>query len=169
MTEAFEKVTEVGVSFGYLELLKCIIEKDTINRAIIHTHLNELNNELEKITDEKLLKISKDKTNPGYGFSIMALSRARGKKQTRQVLASRGFLSPGTIGFKSTEKDFIIPQSLVSGMSEEKSFIATLNGRSSMIDKNTNTSEAGYLTRRLVLALWSWHISKGDCGKGSIV
>jgi len=169
MTESFRKVTEVGVSFSYLELLRCTIEKDTINRAINHSKPDELNNALEKITDEKLFKISKDKTNPGYGFSIMALSGARGKKQTRQVLASRGFLSPGAVGFKSTEKDFIIPQSLVSGMSEERSFTATLNGRSSMIDKNTNTAEAGYLTRRLVLALWPWYVRKGDCGKGSIV
>src|ERR1035441_8244302 len=49
-------------------------------------------------------------------------------------------------------------------MSSESAFFSAMNSRSSMCDKKLGTRQAGYLTRRLVTALWHYRVSAGDCG-----
>ena len=168
MRDSFKKATESGISFGYLELLKCTLDKGVADDIVASKLPVELNKELEELTNAQLNEVAKSNNNPGYGFAVLAVSGARGKKQTRQVLASRGSLLPGAISFNADDKDFIITESLVNGMSEESSFFATMNGRNSMVDKNTSPGKSGALMRKLVLALWPWTIIEGNCGEGSI-
>ena len=168
MRSAFEKVTVAGVSFSYLELLECAIDEKEIFEALQKDEFT-INPELEKLTHTKLYEIIENSSNPGYYFAAMALSGARGTKQTRQVLSARGFLHPGSTGFNTQNHDFVVFDSLLKGMDSNSSFMSTFNARSSMIDKNIGTYKAGFFMRKLVLALWPWHVKHGDCGKKSII
>jgi hypothetical protein len=166
MRASFDEVTRDGVSFSFLELLKCKFSKKEIE-ILMSANSDNINSELEDAVKIKLEEIVSDKSNPGYYFAAMAFSGARGKKQIRQVLAARGLLSPGLVGFEADDNQFKIPESLVDGMTPESSYISTFNARSSMIDKNIGTFKAGYFMRKLVLALWPWRIEKGNCGSRS--
>jgi len=168
MRSSFDRVTRDGVSFSFLELLNCKISENEI-KNLVSSETGNLNSKLENAVKFKLDEIVSDRSNPGYYFAAMALSGARGKKQTRQVLAARGLLSPGLVGFEPDDNQFIIPESLVDGMTPESSYISTFNARSSMIDKNIGTFKAGYLMRKLVLAMWPYHIVVGNCGGESIL
>jgi len=160
MNDSFKAVTEAGVSFGFLELLELVVSRTTVV---------ESNKQLELQTIQELSAIKNSADAPGYNFAIMALSGARGRKQSSQIISSRGFLSPGAVGFESKASNFIIPESLVEGMSIDSSFWAAMNARSSMSDKQIGTAKAGDLMRKLVLALWPWHSVNGNCGKNSII
>jgi hypothetical protein len=166
MRSSFTKVTNAGVSFSYLELLSCILGEKEIDSAFLGIK-ESVNEVLETLTDAKLKTILENTANPGYYFAAMAISGARGKKQTRQVLGARGILDPGLIGFDPDNQQFQVPESLVNGMNTESSYLSTYNSRSSMIDKNIGTYKAGYFMRKLVLALWPWHIAKRACGSSS--
>ncbi|MBT4207153.1 hypothetical protein HOE22_02285, partial [Candidatus Woesearchaeota archaeon] len=168
MRASFDKVTRDGVSFSFLELLKCKFSENEIERPM-SVNSNNINSELEDAVKIKLEEIISDESNPGYYFAAMAHSEARGKKQTRQVLAARGMLSPGLKGFDADNSQFIIPESLVDGMTPDSSYLSTFNARSSMTDKNIGTFKAGYLMRKLVLAMWPYHIVVANCGAKSIL
>ena len=169
MRGSFEAVTRKGISFGFLELEACALDKQEKLSVFADCSVTEVNNKLETKVEQKLIESSSDSSNPGYSFAVMALSGARGKKQTRQIIASRGLLQPGAVGFETKEADFIFKESLLEGMSPETSFLAAMNARSSMVDKHMGTAEAGSLYHKLILALWSWHIIQGDCGKHSLL
>ncbi|MBT5529859.1 MAG: hypothetical protein HOK35_11915, partial [Cytophagia bacterium] len=168
MRASFDKVTRDGVSFSFLELLKCKFSENEIG-SLISSNSDNVNSELEDAVKIKLEEIVSDESNPGYYFAAMAHSEARGKKQTRQVLAARGLLSPGLVGFEPDDDQFKIPESLVDGMTLESSYLSTFNARSSMIDKNIGTFKAGYLMRKLVLAMWPYHIVVGNCGADTML
>ena len=167
MRDAFEKVTRAGVSFSYLELLDCIIDRNSIDK-ILNSKKNKINDDLGDLTINHLKTNSKACGSPGYFFGAMAISKARGTKQARQMLAARGSLRPGAIGFNKRRLNYIIHESLIDGMTLDSSYASTFNARNSMIEKNIGTYSAGYLTRRLVLALWPWHVVNGNCGRGNI-
>ena len=166
---AVKACTEKGVSFGFYDL-KFIADqiRDTLGESLD----NEV---LQKCVEAKLEKIEKEsKENgldlevPGICVAKMVVSKARGKpEQLRQLIAKRGFLSPGEVGFGDKvwdEKDFAYDESLVDGMSWKSLFYSAMNARSSMCDKKLLTAKAGGLTRRLVFALWPLTISQTDCG-----
>jgi DNA-directed RNA polymerase beta' subunit len=163
MRASFDKVTRDGVSFSFIELLNCRISEGAIEN-LMSVNSDNINTELEDAVKIKLEEIVSNESNPGYYFAAMAHSSARGKKQTRQVLAARGMLSPGLKGFVADDTQYIIPESLVDGMTPDSSYLSTFNARSSMIDKNIGTFKAGYLMRKLVLAMWPYHIVVGNCG-----
>lgn len=48
-------------------------------------------------------------------------------------------------------------------MTPDEAFFAAMNARSSMCDKKLGTRQSGYLTRRLVTALWPVHITEKSC------
>jgi len=166
MNRAFEAATEAGVSYGFLELvglkvksLKGVFNKLQKGKLTLAT----VNQELNEHTLTLLKKALANPANPGYGLAVMALSGARGGGQVRQLLAARGYLDPGDTGFDANPKDFFFETSLCKGMTPEQAFFAATNGRSSMIDKKCGTPKAGYLTRKLVLACWPWHITGEPC------
>lgn len=111
-------------------------------------------------------------SRPDGSIADMVLTEAKGKpEQLRQLIAKRGFLSPGDLGFGneellSDENLFAFDESLVDGMSWKTVFYSAMNARSSMCDKKLLTAKAGGLTRRLVFALWPMVISGDDCREG---
>lgn len=174
MRLTFEAVTEAAISFGYIELVEIRPDiagllEDVLPGPLNETmgqHMENLNKELGDKTLSRLREVvdSGDVSAPAYGFAAMAVSGARGKKQTRQLIAARGFLNPGEIAFGGMADDFFIRKALVDGMSRRDAFWSAMNGRSSMIDKKLGTPRAGGLTRSLVLACWPWYVTGDDCG-----
>jgi hypothetical protein len=175
MRAAFHVATRSGSSFGALELVELAksfaedrwaipvgnrrgIPADELkdwtanigNRAV--NHLRVLATEAEGLDV------------PGLGYASIVTSRARGDKQSRQVVAARGYLDPGDLGFRPDAERFCLEQPLADGMTPEGAFWAAMNTRSSMIDKKLSTGQAGHITRQLVLAGWPWHVADMDCG-----
>lgn len=173
MQLAFTAATEHGLSFGFLELAHLKENFRDLTNAIL-TDINGITNaeQLPRTTNalgEEVLKglndiVSMSSDQPGNGFAALAVSGARGTKQTRQLVSARGYLDPGDVGFECVPSDFFVKESLVGGMTPESSFMAAMNSRSSMIDKKLVTRRAGHLTRQLVLACWGWVVKAGTCG-----
>jgi RNA polymerase Rpb2, domain 6/RNA polymerase Rpb1, domain 2/RNA polymerase Rpb1, domain 5/RNA polymerase Rpb2, domain 7/RNA polymerase Rpb2, domain 3 len=170
MRMAFECCTQMGVSFGFYDLLDLNTGLgdliDAIKQALGDTDLSTVNKvvqtQVERVLADRLAE--NDLSAAGLQFAAMALSGARGRDQARQLIGARGFLSPGTIIFEAPAARFVFQESLVEGMSSEAAFFSAMNSRSSMCDKKLGTRQAGYLTRRLVTALWRYRISESDCG-----
>jgi len=153
---------DIALLARQMEQMK-VLQKDT--KDLGKTVIEELHHYIfEKKSDHEWSMIRQPKSQ-GFGFAALALSGARKKEPTRQILLQRGLLSPGAIGFSSSPKDFFISQSMTQGMTPDAAFFAAMNARSSMVDKKLNTGLAGHLTRQLVLILWDWVVMKGDCGQ----
>ena len=167
MKLAFKACSRVGVSFGFYELQN-IATALAPEFTKIHPEENSKNEVLERMVSGALHHIIRDGADldtPGLHFAAMAISGARGKlEQIRQIVAARGDLSPGVVGFKSNLNNFYFSRSLVDGLSVEDAFWAAMNARSSMCDKKLGTGHAGALTRELIFALWPFKIVCGDCG-----
>ncbi|NCB25707.1 MAG: hypothetical protein EOM62_09585 [Bacteroidia bacterium] len=173
MQIALRVVTEHGLSFGFSELKKLqeeyLEETNQILSAISSepeiSRLSETTKSLGDMVLSKLNGLAKQKPDvPGHGFATLAVSGARGDKQVRQIVSSRGLLAPGDTGFEIAPESFFLRESLVAGMTPASSFLAAMNARSSMLDKKLGTGKAGALTRSLVLAGWEWTVTPGDCG-----
>ena len=168
---AFDCCSRMGVSFGFYELAemakRCSKKAREIGRDFDKTKPGAINTELQKVVETPLREILDGRTDfsqCGLHFSAMALSGARGRSQVRQLLAARGFLNPGGLSFQTPIEDFLIRTSLTGGMTPDEAFFAAMNARSSMCDKKLGTRQSGYLTRRLVTALWPVHITDKNCG-----
>lgn len=168
MRMAFDAVTRKGVSFGYFDLLAC--RPDGIGNMIADAvdglaDPESLNAKLTDAVSVRMKEIleTRNAKEPGFSVAAMAVSGARGDKQVRQLVAARGFLSPGGVCFDADIKRFIVKESLCSGMSQETSFFAAMNGRSTMTDKKLSTRAAGNLTQMMVTACWPWRVEEGDC------
>jgi DNA-directed RNA polymerase beta' subunit len=170
MRLAFDCCTQMGVSFGFYDLLDLTVRvgdlTNDIKQASSQANPSAVNKavqaRIERVLGERL--VENDPSAPGLQFAAMALSGARGRDQARQLIGSRAFLSPGAIVFDAPVSRFVFEESLAGGMSPEAAFFSAMNSRSSMCDKKLGTRQAGYLTRRLVTALWHYRISASDCG-----
>lgn len=151
----FESATRSGTSFGYFDLQ--MPENDPpLTR-----------DNFEDQTKIHLQTCATSPTDaPGHGLAMIALSGARGKKQTPQLIAMRGKLTPGELGFTPDDmlKNFFFSHNLSIGCDRNDYFNTVYNGRSSMCDKKLGTGKAGGLTRQLVGALWGFVITEDDCG-----
>ena len=179
MKAAFECCSRVGVSFGFYDLLD-LQKTVNIGPAVLRGDPEKVNDVVQAIVANVLSQTvqgfgaqAASKTIaaqtaawslPGLHFAAMALSGARGLKQTRQIVGARGFLSPGAIGFEPDQGRFVISSSLADGMNRDEAFWAAMNARSSMCDKKLGTGHAGDLTRHLVFALWPFTVTCQDCG-----
>jgi hypothetical protein len=168
MKLAFRACSRVGVSFGYLELREIAAGlAPEVGKLHPQDRSKNLNEALESLANSALQQIIQggtDLAKPGLHFAAMSISGARGKlEQIRQIVAARGDLSPGAVGFKSAPENFYFSRSLVDGLSPDDAFWAAMNARSSMCDKKLGTGHAGALTRELVFALWPFKIVSRDC------
>lgn len=169
---AYECCSTLGVSFGFYELAelatRCRDGSRDALRSFEALKPDAINEQLNKLVQKPLIDLVKGGKNiferPGLHFAAMALSGARGKQQVRQLVAARGFLSPGMEAFDCSSDQFLVGSPLVHGMSAEEAFFGAMNSRSSMCDKKLRTRQAGYLTRRLVTALWPLRVVEADCG-----
>ena len=168
---SLDRVTRAGISFGFFELAGLAddcprLPVPSVPEVMDLQSLLTRNEDSQRETLGFLSRIldSTRPGDPGFGLAAMAVSGARGVAQVRQLIAERGYLAPGDIAFPAHDGSFHIPTPLVRGMSVEEAFWAAMNSRSSMVDKKLSTGQAGALTRRLVLAAWSWVVEHGDCG-----
>ena len=173
MQLAFKQITEQGLSFSILELetLQGFMKSDSTGFIQECENVDDaqfLSKKTSEWGNDCLNKLNSIINGPsdasGFGLVALAASGARGAKQVRQLISSRGYLDPGHTGFVKKNNAFFIKESLVEGMAKNSSFWASMNSRSSMLDKKLGTGRAGYLTRRLVLAGWDWIVRSGDCG-----
>lgn len=184
MNLAFKCCSQMGVSFGFYELKELGSGVHTTRNEIkekfcgmqynsdgniedAEKYLNDQYHDTGNAYLEKIIK-TKGLDTPGIHFAAMALSGARGAKQVRQLLVARGHLAPGetSFDFEKYKDRFICHRSLTEGMPPEEAFWAAMNARNSMCDKKLGTGKAGYLTRRLVFALWPFSVKEEDCGIG---
>ncbi|EIC24021.1 DNA-directed RNA polymerase subunit beta/140 kD subunit [Thiorhodovibrio frisius] len=176
MRRCFRAATLAGTSFGILDAWACQLPAEQRPPApAAWTDGEQWNKDLAQAATAHLdawltEAATAGAARPGLGLAQMARSGARGTKQLRQLLAARGALLPGACGFALAEHAgrFLFDRHLVEGMSTEMTFWAAMNARSSMVDKKLLTPKAGFLTRRLVLALWGWRIRCDDCGATTV-
>ena len=113
-----------------------------------------------KITEAMManLRQNQDGFNPVY---IMAESGARGsKQQIRQLAGMRGLMA-------KPNGDIIelpIISNFKEGLTVQEYFISTHGARKGLADTALKTSNAGYLTRRLVDVAIGVVVSEPDCG-----
>ena len=113
-----------------------------------------------KITEAMMdnLRQDQDGFNPVY---IMADSGARGsKQQIRQLASMRGLMA------KPSGEIIELPiiSNFKEGLTVQEYFISTHGARKGLADTALKTSNAGYLTRRLVDVAIGVVVSKHDCG-----
>ena len=113
-----------------------------------------------KITEAMMdnLRQDQDGFNPVY---IMADSGARGsKQQIRQLASMRGLMA------KPSGEIIELPiiSNFKEGLTVQEYFISTHGARKGLADTALKTSNAGYLTRRLVDVAIGVVVSEHDCG-----
>ena len=168
---SMEACYRMGVSFGFYDMLE-LTEKVKASVDNVFKTLKEGDDPNESVQNAIMGDVTSildaGKMNEsGLHVAGMAISGARGKKQIRQLIGARGFLSPGALGY-GLEEDihnaFLFKEPLTKGMDWNTAFYAAMNARSSMCDKKLGTGHAGALTRKLVFALWPFKIVEDDCG-----
>jgi DNA-directed RNA polymerase subunit beta' len=147
-----------------------ITEKERYNSVIdiwsdtIDKITKEMINEMEKVAKEPY-KYGNPRFNPVY---FMAQSGARGNMdQVRQLSAIRGLMSRPQRKIMGEIGEIIetpILSNFREGLSVLEYFISTHGGRKGLSDTALKTSEAGYLTRRLVDVAHHVVVTEEDCG-----
>nr|YP_009729892.1 RNA polymerase beta'' subunit [Caldesia parnassifolia]QHW08228.1 RNA polymerase beta'' subunit [Caldesia parnassifolia]UDZ61179.1 RNA polymerase beta subunit [Caldesia parnassifolia]UDZ61180.1 RNA polymerase beta subunit [Caldesia parnassifolia]UDZ61181.1 RNA polymerase beta subunit [Caldesia parnassifolia]UDZ61182.1 RNA polymerase beta subunit [Caldesia parnassifolia] len=100
-------------------------------------------------------------TNPSNPVHLMSFSGARGSaSQVHQLVGMRGFMSDP----QGQMMDFAIQSNLREGLSLTEYIISCYGARKGVIDTSVRTSDAGYLTRRLVEVVQHIIVRRRDCG-----
>ncbi len=129
--------------------------------------IHQWNLAAEEIARELMECLSKDQDglNPVY---IMAHSGARGNEsQIRQLAGMRGLMQKPTKKITGGMGEIIespITSNFREGLSVLEYFISTHGARKGLADTALKTSDAGYLTRRLVDVAQDLIIREYDCG-----
>lgn len=181
----FKWATKAGITIGIDDLLipeerkqlidKAKEEQDKLNRAYYnniitererYNQIIELWNKTTKEVSNKLketLAKDKDGLNPIF---IMANSGARGNwDQVRQLSGMRGLMSKPQK--RVTAQSIIetpILNSLKEGLTVVEYFVSSHGARKGLTDTALKTSEAGYLTRKLVDVAHDVVVTMEDCG-----
>ncbi|MCS7225007.1 MAG: DNA-directed RNA polymerase subunit beta' [Armatimonadetes bacterium] len=112
---------------------------------------------ITQVTDEVMSNIGR--FNPLY---MMADSGARGRKEQMVQLAGlRGLM---TTALGTIISDLPVKRNLRDGLSLLEYFVCTFSARRTLADTALRTSDAGYLTRRLVDVAQDVVIKARDCG-----
>nr|ASA46253.2 RNA polymerase beta'' subunit [Drosera regia] len=107
-------------------------------------------------------------TDPFNPVHIMSFSGARGNaSQVHQLVGMRGLMSDP----QGQMIDLPIPSNLREGLSLTEYIISCYGARKGVVDTAVRTSDAGYLTRRLVEVVQHIVVRRTDCGtiRGSSV
>jgi DNA-directed RNA polymerase subunit beta' len=139
-----------------------ITNGERYNRVIdLWTHATDkVGNELME-----MLKTSYEGFNPIY---MMAFSGARGsEQQIRQLAGMRGLMQKPTKKLTGGIGEIIespIMSNFREGLTVVEYFISTHGARKGLADTALKTSDAGYLTRRLVDVAQDLIVNEEDCG-----
>lgn len=138
-----------------------ITDNERYNKVIdiwIHT--------TDKVADKMMEEIKKDR----FGFNpicMMVESGSRGTiMQIRQLSAMRGLMArpqQRIVGEKGEIIEHPIISNFREGLTVLEYFISTHGGRKGLADTALKTSEAGYLTRRLVDVAHDVVVTEEDC------
>ncbi|MCX7014091.1 MAG: DNA-directed RNA polymerase subunit beta' [Candidatus Sumerlaeota bacterium] len=113
----------------------------------------------------KMMKQDQEGLNPIY---IMANSGARGnEQQIRQLAGMRGLMQKPTKKVTGALGEIIespIESNFREGLTVLEYFISTHGARKGLADTALKTSDAGYLTRRLVDVAQDLIVNEADCG-----
>ena len=115
-------------------------------------------------TTDKITDIVSQSLDRQGGVYMMATSGAKGNiSQIRQLAGIRGLMTDPS----GKIIDFPIRSSFYEGLSVFEYFISTHGGRKGLADTALRTSDAGYLTRRLVDVVQDIIVREEDCGTTS--
>lgn len=183
-TLGFEYAYKSGLSIGINDLKVPAIKRELIESAqkevdqILYYYIsgiitdNERYNKvvdvwtrLTMVTTSLLIKELKEDQNGFNPLFVMYESGARGsKEQLRQLVSQKGLVAkPQNSGSNQTIETPIL-SSFKEGLDSFDYIIASHGSRKGLADTALKTSDAGYLTRRLVEVAQDVKISLEDCG-----
>ncbi len=136
--------------------------RDQFNRGLI-TEDERYENTVQvwMETTDKITEDISQSLNPHSGIYMMATSGARGNiSQITQMAGMRGLMTDPS----GRIIDFPIKSSFRDGLSAIEYFISTHGARKGLADTALRTSDAGYLTRRLIDVAQDAMVTETDCG-----
>nr|BDR62812.1 RNA polymerase beta subunit-2 [Jacquemontia paniculata] len=178
-TLGFQQATATSISLGIDDLLtipsKGWLVQDVEQQSLIlekHHHYGNVH-AVEKLrqsieiwyaTSEYL----RQEMNPNFRMTdplnpvhIMSFSGARGNaSQVHQLVGMRGLMSDP----QGQMMDLAIQSNLREGLSLTEYIISCYGARKGVVDTAVRTSDAGYLTRRLVEVVQHIVVRRADCG-----
>ena len=178
-TLGFQQATATSISLGIDDLLtipsKGWLVQDAEQQSLIlekHYHYGNVH-AIEKLrqsieiwyaTSEYLrqeMNLNFRMTEPFNPVHIMSFSGARGNaSQVHQLLGMRGLMSDP----QGQMIDLPIQSNLREGLSLTEYIISCYGARKGVVDTAVRTSDAGYLTRRLVEVVQHIVVRRTDCG-----
>nr|YP_009516955.1 RNA polymerase beta'' subunit [Cabomba furcata]AYE68026.1 RNA polymerase beta'' subunit [Cabomba furcata] len=178
-TLGFQQATATSISLGIDDLLttpsKAWLVQDAEQQSLIlekHHHYGNVH-AVEKLrqsieiwyaTSEYLrqeMSLNFKMTDPSNPVHIMSYSGARGNaSQVHQLVGMRGLMSDP----QGQMIDLPIQSNLREGLSLTEYTISCYGARKGVVDTAVRTSDAGYLTRRLVEVVQHIVVRRTDCG-----
>ena len=164
---AFRAATLSGCSFGMYDLRELLPAEEVRQREAETFAKNGKIQEYEDALD-RLLGIGPNAGNSGTlrthtenPVAVIYFSGAKGdKRQMRQLIASKGVLS-----YPLAQRNFPpVTGNYCEGLHPLEYFLSVFQSRSAVMDKKLKTAPSGYLTRRMVMALYDVVIREADCG-----
>nr|ANS11009.1 RNA polymerase beta subunit [Euphronia guianensis] len=178
-TLGFQQATATSISLGIDDLLtipsKGWLVQDAEQQSFIFERHRDYGNvhAVEKLrqsieiwyaTSEYLRKEMNPNfrtTEPSNPVHIMSFSGARGSaSQVHQLVGMRGLMSDS----QGQMIDLPIQSNLREGLSLTEYIISCYGARKGVVDTSIRTSDAGYLTRRLVEVVQHIVVRRTDCG-----
>nr|YP_009925684.1 RNA polymerase beta'' subunit [Incarvillea compacta]QNH82776.1 RNA polymerase beta'' subunit [Incarvillea compacta] len=178
-TLGFQQATATAISLGIDDLLtipsKRWLVQDAEQESLIlekHQHYGSVH-AVEKLRQSIELWYSisdylRQEMNPNFRMTdplnpvhIMSFSGARGNaSQVHQLIGMRGLMSDP----QGQMIDLSIQSNLREGLSLTEYIISCYGARKGVVDTAVRTSDAGYLTRRLVEVVQHIVVRRTDCG-----
>nr|QTI91371.1 RNA polymerase beta'' subunit [Ferocactus setispinus] len=178
-TLGFQQATATSISLGIDDLLttssKGWLVQDAEEQSFIlekHHHYGNVN-AVEKLRQSieiwySISEYLRQKMNTNFRMTdpynpvhIMSFSGARGNvSQVHQLIGMRGLMSDQ----QGQMIDVPIQSNLREGLSLTEYIISCYGARKGVIDTSVRTSDAGYLTRRLVEVVQHIVVRRTDCG-----
>nr|YP_010310924.1 RNA polymerase beta'' subunit [Bolbitis laxireticulata]UNA61856.1 RNA polymerase beta'' subunit [Bolbitis laxireticulata] len=174
----FQQATEASVSLGIDDLLAVPSRGWLVQDAEKKSHVSERHyhygslHAVEKLRQSieawyATSECSKREMNPSFRMidpsnpvHMMSFSGARGSvSQVHQLLGMRGLMSDP----RGQVIDLPIRRNLREGLSLTEYIISCYGARKGVVDTAVRTSDAGYLTRRLVEVVQHIAVRKKDC------
>nr|YP_010991251.1 RNA polymerase beta'' subunit [Psittacanthus schiedeanus]WOX61524.1 RNA polymerase beta'' subunit [Psittacanthus schiedeanus] len=178
-TLGFRQATTTSISLGIDDLLTvpskgCLIQDAEKQSFILEKHYHDGNiHAVEKLrqsieiwyaTSEYLrqeMNLNFKMTDPFNPVHLMSFSGARGNaSQVHQLVGMRGLMSDP----QGQMIDLPIQSNLCEGLSLTEYIISCYGARKGVVDTAVRTSDAGYLTRRLVEVVQHIVVRRTDCG-----
>ena len=156
-----DKPDEIIDTVKTLGLSEIIREPTTlcINDFKIEKH-KELSGDREE--DQKIIEEYKEIIQKEFAKGDIVRSGSRGSwDQVQQMIMARGYVSD----FFGNIVPIPVKSAYIEGLTPDEYFISAYGTRKSILDVASNTSESGYLTRRLVFSTITTVLGeKEDCG-----